>query len=252
MTHRRLVPLVLAALCLGLVTNSGAQTITDLDQFFTEFAKKREGIQLLRAPFTQLSVTPDERITLTGHIIYARPKRIILYYDGTGDGGGDAMVYVTDGKVYYEYDEESRQLQSWAIEDRPETEALFLGFSDDSARLREAYEMTLRPPEDSGGGVELVLRPLDPDSGESGFEKIVLQLREEDLLPTKIHLVNDDESNTTILVGAFAINQGDGSEATLLVPEGTEVLHDGEYVETAGPGGVRIPRANPGGSASAP
>ena len=127
MTHRRLAPLVLAALCLGSARKSGAQTTTGLNQFFSEFAKKHEGIQVLRAPFTQLSVTPDERIASTGHIIYARPKRIILYYDGTGDRGGDAMVYVTDGKVYYEYDEESRQLQSWAIEDRPETEALFLG-----------------------------------------------------------------------------------------------------------------------------
>lgn len=248
---RRIAVLVLAAPGLGLTMPSAAQSPLDLDEFFVEFAQKREKIQRLRAPFTQLTVTPDETFTSTGHIIYARPKQMILYYDG-GEDGGDAVVYVTDGKVYYEYDEESRQLQSWEIEDRPDTEALFLGFSDDSARLREAYQIILRPPEDAGGGVELELRPLDPGSGESEFEKIVLQLREEDLLPAKIHLVNDAESNTTIVIGVFAINRAEGSEVFLLVPEGTEILHDEEYVETAGPGGVRIPRANPGGSAPAP
>ncbi|HJP36575.1 MAG TPA: outer membrane lipoprotein carrier protein LolA [Gammaproteobacteria bacterium] len=245
MAYRKLLPVALGVLALSWAVPSAAQTTLDLDEFFAEFAKKREGIQMLRAPFTQLSVTTDDKVTSTGHIIYARPKRIVLRYDGFEDAG-DAMVYLTDGKVYYEYDEESRQLQSWKIEDRPGTEALFFGFSDDSARLRDAYDMFLRPPEDGGGGVELELRPLDADSGESGFEKIVLQLRKKDLLPTKIYLVNDAESNMTIQVGVFSINRGDGSDATLLVPEGTEILHDDEYVETTGPEGVRVPRPNPG------
>jgi outer membrane lipoprotein-sorting protein len=251
MNYRKLVSVVLAVLWLGSVVEVGAQEKTDLDEFFVEFAEKREGIQVLRAPFTQLTVTPDETMTSTGHLVYARPKRMVLHYDGLDDVG-DAMVYVTDGNIYYQYNEESRQLQSWGIENQPNTEALFLGFSDDSSLLREAYAMTLRAPADGGDGVELELQPRNPDSGDSDFEKIVLQLRGKDLLPTKIHLVNDAESNVTIVVGVFVINRGDDLEATLLVPEGTEILHDDAYVETAGPEGVRIPRANHGGGSLTP
>ena len=236
-----MITMTIAALCLAIP----AQAVPDFDAFFAEFQKKRDGIRFLEAPFEQTTVTPDETILLKGRIVYSAPKRLLLHYADPDTGEASVLVYITDGLVTYEYDKELGQLKSWKLEDRPETEALFLGFSDDSENLKKAYVIRLVPPAESNkGGVALELTPRDPESEMAVFESATLQLRPGDLLPTQILIVNDAESNVTIRIGEFALGDTAPPDKThIIVPEGTDIVEDEQYIETAGPEGKTVPGA---------
>lgn len=213
-----------------------AQADADFDAFFADFAARRNRIRVLEARFTQETVTPDETIASTGTLVYVKPKRLIFRYEDP------ELVYIIDGLMTYEYDAELEQLQIFEIEDRPETEALFLGFDDSTDRLREAYDIEILPPEEGGDGKAIRLKPKTRDSDTVYFQFVTLELRAEDYLPTRIYIQNDEDSHVLIRVSDFAVNRALEAEDTqIFLPEGTDIVNNERYVETVGPEGKRVP-----------
>lgn len=230
-----------SALALVLTLTSLGQTDSLFEKFFDDFAKNRDAIQTLQTRFSQETITPDEILVSTGTITYTNPKRLIFRYDDP------ELVYIIDGQNFYDYDPEIEQLQIFQIEDRPEAEAFFLGLSNNTERLREAYTMQVLPPIDpKRGGVGLLLLPRKKEGEEPLFERVVLQLDAKHFLPTQIHIVNDEESEVVYTLEEFAINEPLGIDEThIFLPEGTVIVKDDEYVGTVGPEGKRMPEPTP-------
>lgn len=229
------------ALAIILALTPLGQSDALFEKFFDSFAENRDAIESFEARFTQATITPDETITSTGTIIYTNPKRLVFRYDDL------QLIYIIAGQRFYDYDPELEQLQVFKIEDRPEAEAFFLGLSHDTDRLREAYTIKILPPIDpKRGGVGLLLLPQPREEEEPLFERIVLQLDPEHFLPSQIHIVSDEESEVLYALNEFAINDPVDIEKThMLLPEGTDIIEDDEFIETVGPGGKRMPEAYP-------
>src|SRR5690606_16122690 len=103
--------------------------------------------------------------------------------------------FMLDGLRIYEYDPEFEQLQMYDLEDRPETEALFLGFESEPGRLQEAYDVAVRPRPGGEPGIELELTPKPVEDEDPLFLGVTLQLRPGDFLPVAIAIRNDEESS---------------------------------------------------------
>ncbi|GMV92363.1 MAG: hypothetical protein AMXMBFR82_21410 [Candidatus Hydrogenedentota bacterium] len=218
----------------------------EVDEFFAEFEAKRDHIERLHARFSQETTTPDEQTRAVGYIVYEKPRRILLQYLEP------AVTYLINETRVYQYDPELEQVQIYDLDDDPQLEALFLGFDSETDRLREAYTVELFEPDPSTCGDQaLRLTPLPQSAGEAGedvaplFEQIALYLRADDYLPCRIHVINDEDSEVEISVAEFKVNDAAGDAAAQLVlPEGTQIIENEVLVETVGPGGVTLPRAD--------
>lgn len=212
-----------------------AESVAD---FFADFAQSRNGIHLLEADFVQTTVTPDETIVSEGRIVYSRPKRLIFRYDDP------ELVYMIDRLRAYEYDPEYEQLQIFDLEDRPESEAFYLGFDNNAQRLQEAYIVRLLPPKDPeiyAFALEFV--PKENEEDETYFEKITLQLRKGDYLPAEIYIVNDEDSHVEFKISDFKINgEPDPKKTHIFLPEGTMIVDNDTFTGTVGADGLSLPR----------
>lgn len=221
---------------IAMAVMSAAQPLPSMDDFLTDFSAKRDKIQALRAEFRQENITADESEVVNGTIFYANPRRIIFHY------AKPPLAYVFDDLHVYEYDEEAKQVLSHQLSDDPQTEALFIGFGESSKRLQEAYNTELfRPSELECGVIGLILRPKgNPE--EAPFKEIRLFLRQEDYLPCRVQIQNDEESSVLIDIPKYDVNPAYKPENTQVkVAEGTEIFQNDQYQETAGPGGNWIP-----------
>lgn len=244
--------MALAAMTLAIL----AQTPT-VDAFLKNFAEKRAHVVKLEAAFTQDTVTPDETTRAVGRIVYERPRRILLHYFDP------EVVYLVDGTRVYQYNAGIEQVQIYDLDADPQMEALFLGFDEDTARLREAYTLGVFDAENACGTKGLRLIPLQVRKEETGqdtpeevsglFEEVELFLREEDYLPCRIHVVNDAESSVEIRVDRFKLN-ADAGDATAQIdlPEGTSIIENEVLIEKVGAGGKRIPERGTQGTSTPP
>ncbi len=219
-----------------------------LVEFFTTFAQSRDAIGLLEATFIQTTVTPDEIIVSEGQIVYVRPKRLIFRYDDP------PLVYMIDSLRAYEYDPELEQVQIFELEDRPESEAFYLGFENNAEQLQEAYNVRLLPASDpSRYALALEFEPKSDDEDQAYFKKVILQLRRGDFLPAEIRIINDEESHVEFRVSDFKINgQPDPEKTHIVLPEGTVIVDNDRYAGEVGPEGLRLPRAAEGRVESEP
>lgn len=231
----------MSGLILILFVGAAADQDTAFDAFFAEFASKREGIRTLEAEFAQESVIPEETIESEGSVVYVKPRRIVFKY------AEPDPTYLIDGSRAYEYAPDLKQLQVYDLEDNPQTEVFFLGFDDDTRRLREAYQVEVfEPAGEPEGARGIRLRPETAEGEEACFEQVTLFLRAEDYLPYRIHIVNDPESQVTIRVTGFVVNGALDPERTQIhLPEGTTIIEHDELVETVGPGGLGVPKPTP-------
>ena len=222
---------------LVLTTAALAQQEASFDRFLKEFSAKRQAIAFLEAPFTQTTISPDETVVSEGTVLYARPKRLLFRYTDP------PQAYVLDGLRAYQYDPEFEQLQIFEIEDQPNTAAFFLGFEDNAERLLEAYDIRIFPREQSDeGGIGVELRPKPQEDEEPLFESVTLYLRGKDFLPTKINIVNDEESEVLILLGEITLSATvPQDEVRVFLPEGTDIIENERFVETVGPEGKYVP-----------
>jgi outer membrane lipoprotein carrier protein len=229
---------MLLAAALVWMGAAAGQTPAPAD-FYTEFAKHRDAIASMRAEFVQTTTNPDETDTAEGKLIYTRPKRLLFRYTDP------PLDYMIDGLRAYEYDPDIAQVTIYDIEDKPESEAFYLGFESNADRLREAYEIYTLPPDDPAThvlAVEFVPKPK-PDGESPLFERVRLQLRKSDMLPSKILIINDAESRTEFTVSNFGINEPmpEGMDH-LKVPEGTVIVENDEYTGDVPVGGAVFPK----------
>ena len=216
---------------------AGADATNAFDQFFEDFAKKRDKIHVVEARFTQETVSPEEILHSAGSIVYVKPRRIVFKYEDP------SPTYLIDDTRVYEYEPDIMQLQIHDIKDNPEMEVFFLGFDDNTDALRTSYAVELFEPVDgSPDSRGIVLRPKEGEA--ANFQEARLYLRDADYLPHKIHIVNDADSEVTIVVSDFEINQPvDAAKTQIALAGGTKIIDNDEVVEKTGEGGKRVPEA---------
>lgn len=225
-----------SAALLAFIAAAGQATPAE---FFDEFTARRDATEALLASFVQTTITPDETVVSRGSLVYTKPKRLIFRYEDP------PLEYMIDGLRVYEYDPDIEQIQIFDLEDRPESEAFYLGFESNVERLQEAYEVRVLPTDDATRhalGVEFTPKPRD-DGEDPYFQRVVIQLAKGDLLPSTILIVNDEESSTSFSVTQYNLNPDLPESAShVSVPEGTTIVDDTGLTE-AGPGGASFPPA---------
>lgn len=209
----------------------------DFEKFFDDFAKKREGIQVLQAEYTEKSITPDETFLSEGSLLYAQPRRIVRHtfypYDST---------VVIDQQTSIEYEPEVKQAVVSDLSQVREADILFFGFESDTKRLRENYEVKLFTIQDNPLGKNgLEIKPKEKD-GQKPFESVTLYLADDSLLPYRIHVIFDAESELQVDIGQYTINGDVAPEQTqVTLAEGTKLIQNDKVIETIGAGGKKMP-----------
>jgi outer membrane lipoprotein-sorting protein len=215
-------------------------TAPSFDAFFADFAKKRDAIRYMEARFTQKNISPEDTVDSAGSVVYVKPRRILFRYDKP-DSGATYLVY--DQKAY-EYEPDVKQLQIYNLEDNPQTEIFFLGFDDNTAALRDAYDVDVFQSDGKGGAYGIAIRPKKKE-GSANFKEVRLYLRDADDLPYRIHIENEDESEVNINISDFAVNgKLDPAKARIALPEGTKIIDNDQLVETVGPEGKSVPASD--------
>lgn len=209
----------------------------DIDAFLQDFAKQRDAIETFQCRFTQITLSPDDAIESEGTLVFVRPRRILFLYDEP------RLAYMIDQLTMYEYDADLEQVRIETLEDKPEADALFLGFEKDVGRLREAYDIVMATKEESHAtGNVLKLTPKKREGEEPLFETVLLYLRDNDYLPYRLYIRNSAENDVTYELSDFVVNDKDARPpSTITVPEGTDVIRGDEKVETIGAGGKTFP-----------
>lgn len=231
---------MMSLLAAAVLTAAGAAP--DFDAFFKDFAQKRDAIQGMEAQFAQENETPEEVFEARGRIIFEKPRRIMFVYEKPTSG----TTYLLSGNKAYVYQPDSKQLDIRGIEASAETEAFYLGFSDNTEALREAYDVTLFEPEPGDGAkVGITLQPKK-DAAAAPFREVKLYLRDQDYLPVRIHILNDEDTQVDIRVIDIKTNIPGGAKVQLQVPEGAKIIEDDQVVETIGAGGKVFPEAATG------
>jgi outer membrane lipoprotein-sorting protein len=228
---------------LALTVLAAGEPPQGFEAFFVEFAKKRDGIHALEARFSQENVSPEETIDSQGSIVYVKPRRIIFRYEKPNPG----TAYLLDGNKAYEYEEKVKQLQIYDLENNPQTEVFFLGFNDNTEALRKTYDVGVFTCDDKAlGSKGITIRPKKDAQEKEHFREVRIHLRDADFLPSRIHIVNDDESEVFITVSDYKINDKlDPAKTQLTIVEGTKVIQNDEFLETVGPGGKQVPASQP-------
>ncbi len=207
------------------------------EQFFADFAKKRDGITTLEAHFVQKSIVPDETLSTDGDLVYSKPRRIVFKTEEPN------RITLVEDKRVMEYEEELRQLVMFDLEDNARADVFFLGFDNDTESLRKSYDVSLFTSSDDKRGTRgLLLKPKPKENEEPLFVEVKLYLRDEDYLPYRIHVVNDKDSQVDIDVREYKVNvKLEPAALQVAVPEGTKVVENDTVLETVGPGGKVFP-----------
>lgn len=221
----------------ALLVSAVAAPLPSLDEFFQTFSQKREGLQALRADFTQTNTTSGESDTVQGSIFYVNPRRIIFRYPEA------ELTYLFDDTRVYEYDAGLRQVQISDLGNDPQAEALFLGFGENADRLKKAYDIELfRPDRAECGAIGMILRPRNREEGSGVFQEVRLFLDEENYLPCAVRIVNDEDSQVYYTLPKYTLNPPfQPADTQIRVAEGTEVIQNDQLLETAGPDGLLLP-----------
>ncbi len=230
---------MISAWIFALATVCTAAPDADVDAFLKEFSAKRDGVVALDAAFTQKTKLPDEELTTKGSLIFIKPRRIIFHTDDP------ERTTLVDDRSGYEYDPEIKQLQIFDIEDNPQADIFFLGFNSNTETLREAYDLTLFDiPNDPRGKHGIKIKPKAQSKEQAYFIEVNLYLRDEDYLPYRIHIRNDEESEVSIEVESINKTFRPTPQLTqIFLPQDTKVVQNDRVVETVEAGGKRVPDA---------
>jgi outer membrane lipoprotein-sorting protein len=233
---------------LAIALSIGA--IPSVEEFFQQFAQRRDHIQALNATFLQVNVTPDEILRSVGEIVYVNPRKIMFTYRDP------EAVFLYDGARVYDYDADLEQVEIYDIEDSAQAEALFIAFDSDTRRLRDAYDATiLEAGADACGEYQLRLVPKlsaestdgdrsDEEEITQTFRELRLYLQGSDWLPCRVVAEIDEESTVTVEIQNVRVNASPPpSLLQFHVPEGTRIVENEELRETVGPGGKDVPAA---------
>lgn len=235
-------PFTFVLLCSVLVSHghfSAAEEASGADDFFKAFTRSRDGIVALKAPFSQTVTTPDETIEVRGELVYVRPRRVIYrMYD-------PERITLVDDTFGYEYDAEIQQVTMFDLGNNPQAEILFMGFVDTLDTLREAYDLEVfSVPDEPRGSKGLEIRPKPGTEAESYFLRVRLYLRDQDYLPWRIVIRNDENTETRIEIGDINTDyRPEPSDTQIFLPAGTRMIENDRVIDTVGSGGKRVPDA---------
>lgn len=220
-----------------VLTALGQQPVLEAQEVLGLLSEQRTQLTTLQATFKQVTMTSDEDTTSTGTLVYVKPKRIIFRYDDP------AIDYMLDRHHAYEYDAELEQIMIFDIEGRPEAEAFFLGLESDTAILEKSYTIkALAPKDPERDAVALELLPRPVEDQEPIFAKVTLQLRKNDYLPTRIDIINDENSSVTFTIEDFILNQSLPKKSShIFAPDLTDVVFNDEVLEAVGEAGAYFP-----------
>lgn len=236
-----ILPLILAATSLVAAPDT-------LDGFYAEFAKRRADISTLRANYTEKTVTPDDTFTSEGTLVYQKPRRIVRRA-----APPENTVILIDDHTCYQYEPEIKQLVEYSLDDDPRANLLFLGFDSDMDSLRSAYDLSLFTIEDQASGKKGILIKPKADDKDAWFKEVNLYLDDQDYLPYRIRMVNEDDSQVLIDITDIKKNPAlDPTDTQSMIAEGTKVVKDDKVIETVGAGGKRIPEKAASATSSAP
>lgn len=225
------------SLALVFVANALFAAPDTVDDFFTEFARRRADIQTLRANYTEKTITPEETFESAGTLVYQKPRRILRR-----TAPPENTVILIDDQLCYQYEPEIKQVVIVDLQHNPRANLLFLGFDNDITSLREAYDVSVFSIEDQASGKKGILIKPKAGDDEAWFKEVNIYLDDTDFLPYRIRMVNEDDSQVIIEVKDLRKNPAlDPSETQAAVAEGTKVILDEKVVETVGPGGKMIP-----------
>lgn len=228
---------MIAGLCAAVTAVLAAPP--DAATLFERLQEARADVEVVEAKFTETSTLPDEVLTTSGSLLYARPRRIIYR---TKD---PERTTLAEREFGYEYEPDLKQLIIYDLRDQPQVDAFFLGFHDDLRALREAYTVsTFATPDKQAGNVGVRLKPKAEEAADAFFLKARIFLREKDLLPYRIHVQNETNTFTTIDIDqeSVVINGNPPPERTqIFLPEGTDIIRKGEPWRTVSEGGEHLP-----------
>lgn len=218
----------------------GASPTEQFEAFFKTFAEKRDAITTIEASFVQRSLTPDDVYNSEGTVAYRQPRQLLFRY---ADPEPQNLLF--DQDVLYEYDIEVRQLVARKLDNMQEAETLFLAFENNPDRLRELYDVSISLPVALEGtecnGPAIILKPK-ADATDPLFQEARLDLREEDYLPCRIHVVTDEDTQFFIDFSDYKVNQPLGPDAlSYSLDEGVTIVVDEELVEIKDTKGLRVP-----------
>lgn len=226
----------IATLALWGATLAATPRVPDFDAFFREFAEKRAHVKVLEADFTQTTILPDETLATTGVLRFAQPRR---FHIRTEEPRRETLL---DHRRGYEYEADLEQVLVFDIENSAQASIFFLGFDNDTAALREAYDVHLFDVVDDDTAPRGLLIKPKPGDDDALFQEVSLYLRGEDMLPYRIRIVNDAESTVVLDLTDVRVNHMDVPTAPHLdIPEGVKIVQNDRVVETVGPGGKRLP-----------
>jgi outer membrane lipoprotein-sorting protein len=241
---------MLAFALLALLGAAPAETPAGEDPagaFVAELAAHREQVETVRASFYQETKTPDQTMRATGTFIYVRPDRLALQYES------DDAAFIIDGLRVYDYDGLLEQAQIFKLDDKPETEALFLGFSSDVDKLKQAYALDLIDPvEVPEAEWCLVLTPKPAEEGEPLFQRVYIWGGGPDYMPLRLLIVNGPDTRVVFRFSNAKVNARiEPGEASVALPEGTVIVHPDETVENVTRPGFILPEPLEGPAGSA-
>lgn len=213
---------------LALLMACAAQTAApDFEAFFEEFAQKRDGLVVLEAEFEQKTILPDDILTTPGSLLYAEPRRIVFRTEDP------ERVTLIDGRTGYEYEPPIKQLTVFELEDNPQIDVFFLAFEDDAARLREDYQVRLFTIDADPRGTRGITVEPKPDGGATAyFKRVDLYLRDEDMLPYRMHIEHNEESDVIIDISKYRVNEAPEPRRTQIhVASGTTIIENDAVAE---------------------
>lgn len=192
---------------------------SELDTFFDELARKRDGIVVLQADFVQKTMLPDEIVSTPGSLVYAEPRRIVLRTEDP------ERVTLLDGRTGYEYEPPIKQVTVFDLEDSPQTDVFFLAFEDDVARLREKYTLHLFDAGDDRGARGIAVTPKPGAASRAWFERVDLYLRDDDMLPWRMHIEHAEEPDVIVDIQRYRVNEAPDPRRTQIhLAPGTTII----------------------------
>ena len=221
-----------------------SQPADPVDEFLTMLAERRKDVHVLEAQFLMENIMPDETARSVGTLLYVRPRRVVFRILDP-ESATDELVILIDQSRVYEYDVELEQVQVYDRDSAADMEALFAAFESDPDDMREAYDVELFEPGPDNPKARhgFVLRPKENEDPQPRlFERARLFLRGDDLLPTKIHIVNDAESQVILEFDNCHVNRAIDPAATQLhIPKGVTVVENEQIVTKVGRKGMHVP-----------
>ncbi|HOL18860.1 MAG TPA: outer membrane lipoprotein carrier protein LolA [Candidatus Hydrogenedens sp.] len=208
----------------------------DIDNFFQKYTESRDKIQILVADFIQKSIYPDESYITKGTLVFIKPRRIVFHTDEP-----EKYTLVENTKIY-EYEPEIKQMTIYDLKDQVETELFFFAFAQNLDELRKKYHVTPIQLSEERGKHGISIRPYIDKEQETQFEEIILYLRDEDYLPYRLRIINEDNIQTIIDFEKIEINGKIRREDTqIFVPQGTNIIENDKQKEIVPEDGKRIP-----------